>query len=79
MIFFVKGFEGYGELTNDLICIDEDGRHHRIDLTVSASFDDDVEAKDLIGKYVEVEDLQPYISIGNGVKIITQPNGEQND
>jgi len=57
-------------------CEDESGGKMYIDLIVS----DDLEVinddycqfiKDLVGKVVEIEDLEPFISIGSGVKVLT--------
>ena len=56
-------------------CVDEKGNKLFIDLMVNADIqvdDDNYDQfmKDLVGKTVEVEYLQPFVTIGYGVKIL---------
>ena len=59
-------------------CKDENGNFVFIDLMVNADIkvdDDNYDQfmKDLVGKTVEVEYLQPFVTIGYGVEVINQP------
>ena len=59
-------------------CKDENGNFVFIDLMVNADIkvdDDNYDQfmKDLVGKTVEVEYIQPFVTIGYGVEVISQP------
>ncbi|CAB4176833.1 hypothetical protein UFOVP1672_47 [uncultured Caudovirales phage] len=56
-------------LSTDFICVDEDGKSHRVDLFVDGGLDAEMPDADLIGRWVECSYLHPFIEIAADVRL----------
>ena len=72
MILTIKEPAPYARLDEgrpDMVCVDEDGKKHTVDIWVDGKFADNVSAVDVIGSKIRCE-LTPYIEIANFVEIL---------
>lgn len=67
-------FPFWKEDTTDFTCVNEDGKECRIDLFVNGDLPEETKAEDLIGKTVEVENIQPFLFLGSGIRIVEEKN-----
>ena len=68
----------FEESRPDMLCVDETGKKHYVDIWVDGKFADNITGVDVIGTRISCE-LIPHIEIANFIEIIPQPTEANHD